>query len=216
MLALFSALPALAAPGPGPMRPGGPGAMHIPQGPGPAWSGNFRPILRPTIGNGPFRPYPHNYYYHHDRSDNWKNVAIGAGIGLLLGAIANSAANSNDSASVSQAQQALQDEADRQTQKTASLISQQGVNGALSTIQSYWRSQGQRAVLAQAMPLSILTVSGFQQPDLQLSYSVNTATSEVSVTASNPANNLSAVDSSAYTIPSGSNPFATNFTQTAY
>ena len=194
----FPPAPPFRGPAPGPFRPA------------------VRPWPRPHLGPGPAMPFPARHDYWRDHNDGWKNVAIGAGIGLLLGAIANGSASSGSGATAAQEQQAMQNEAVNQTRYLVQLIGRQGASGALSTISGYWQGQGQNAAVSSGMPISICTVTGFSQPSLSITYTVNTATETASVTVANPADSLSGYDSSSYTLPDDLNPFLPNVTQTAY
>ena len=186
----------------------------------PPQGGPGGPFKHPMgIGPAMMQPMRHNYYYHHDRdsSDGWKSAAIGAGIGLLMSAIANSSSASGNSAMVSQAQNALQNEADNQQQNIAQLISRQGVKGAMQTLTNYWQNAGETAAYTPGNPISMLQVSGFsQQPNVSIQYTVNQATSSVTVTVANPGMSQSAQSTGTYTLPAGYNPFTTGWNQPAF
>lgn len=196
------------------LPPGGPGGG----GPGGGGSGGAPGGLKRILEPGPvIVPSMHrNYYPHHDSGNGWKSAAIGAGIGLLMGAIANSA-SSGSSTAVRQTQDALWNEAGNQQRNITQLISRQGVSGAMHTLTNYWQNAGDSAVYTPGNPISILQVSGFaQQPNVTIQYTVNQATNNITVTVSDPNTNQSAQSSGTYTLPAGYNPYAANWTQTAY
>ncbi len=177
------------------VRPGGqPGANRperpIPPRPG-VRPGQARPGIRP--GHMPPPPPPPRYYHRHRRHwhDGW--FIGGLGLGLIIGALANSNSSSNERDYTRRAEEvrrAARETAEQQSRHVTEIIERIGAQPALYELNEYWQAQGQTTALDTSDPVRSLKVSGFQD-GLTIVYRLDRAREDATVTVTAPAYSVS-------------------------
>lgn len=164
------------------------------------------PPVRPGHHLPPPPPPPPRYYHrYHHWHDDW--FFGGLGIGLIIGALANSgssdySAQRDYERRAEEVRRAARETADMQSAHLVEIISRIGSQSALYELNEYWQAQGQTTSLDTSDPVRSLRVSGFQE-DLTIVYWLDRAVGEETVTVSAPAYNVSESASARYREPQG-------------
>lgn len=152
-------------------------------------------------------PPPHPRYDHNDR---WGDVAIGCGIGLLLGAMivsnnseqeqAEAQAKAAREKKVAEIRQLAKDNAGLELDHALELTAISGEDSALKTISEGWQSKGRTAFLDDRNGTANLKVTGFDH-NLKIEYIFRRSESNVTVRVSEPEYQIAEERSAKYHVP---------------